>query len=163
MKARFVLPMVCLGTFFLPVSGFAEEAEQSPAVQSEPSKAGGAREVSHDEARYREFLASPRATEEQLARILFRASFPENYAAPRLRYEMQNTLKDSVLLGAIMSVTYLDPESKKERTIEVYVDLGDTMPLSATDGSVSVFQAAEIVKLNPKISLEEIRLRKIAP
>lgn len=158
MKVHLFLPAVCLVIF--PVSGFAQDAEA--AVQAEPPKAAEARAVSSQEVRYQDFLASPKATQEQLAEILFKASFPANYSSPRLVYEFQNTLRDSVLLGAILEVTYLDPESKKERTIDVYADLGDVMPLSQTDGSVAVFQAAEIQKLDPKISLKEIRLRKIA-
>lgn len=163
MKLGFLLSVVCLGTLFLPVSGFAEEAAQPAAVQSETPKAGGAQEVSEVEVRYREFLASPRAIEEELAKILFKASFQENHSGPYFRYELQNTLADSVLIGAILTVSYVDPDSKKEQTIEVYTDLWGTMPLSLKTGQVEVFRGAEIRKLSPKISLKEIRLRKITP
>lgn len=161
---RLVISLFMMGLgIFPPFSGFAEDGGQPAAVQAESPKPTDHRAFSAEEVRYREFLASPQATAEELTKILFKAAFPKNYVPPRLLYEMQNTLKDSVLLGAIMTVTYADPETKKEQTIEVYVDLGDTMPLSATTGSVAVFQATEISKLSPKISLKEIRLRKITP
>lgn len=114
-----------------------------------------------DLQRYKAFQAASIATEEQKKLILCDARIPGSNSPPGLYFDMQNGLKDSVIVGAIFSVTFREKGSDKDTTIEVYADCWDVLPLSSREGRVELYRGSEISALSPKIALKEIRIRKI--
>lgn len=117
--------------------------------------------MGQDLQRYKAFLAASQPTEEQKKLILCDVRIPENVNPVGLSFDIQNGLKDSLIVGAIFSVTFRDKDSDKDTTIEVYADCWDILPMSSREGRVEVYRGAEIRTLSPKIALKEIRIRKI--
>jgi len=117
--------------------------------------------MGQDLQRYKTFQAASQPTEEQKKLILYEARIPENVDPASLYFDIQNGLKDSVIVGAIFSVTFRDKGSEKDTTIEVYADCWDILPMSSREGRVEVYRGADIRTLSPKIALKEIRIRKI--
>src|SRR5688500_2902761 len=64
--------------------------------------------------RYKEFLKSPIANGEQMAKILHTIEISKNINPFQLAYKLQNGLPDAVIVGFVASVTYQDPETKKD-------------------------------------------------
>ncbi len=116
-----------------------------------------------DEAEYRKYLAATPATPEQMSQILSKISILTNYSPAQLSVEVQNGLADQIIVGAIATVTFTDPATGKEKTIEVFADLPDTLPLTASSSISRLFDGDEIAKLSPTLALKEIRLRKLNP
>lgn len=116
-----------------------------------------------DEAEYRKYLAATPATPEQMSKILSKVSILTNYSPMQLQTEVQNGLADQIIVGAIVAVTYADPATGKEKTIEVFANLAETLPLTASSCTSRLFDGKEIVKLSPTLTLKEVRLRKINP
>lgn len=114
-----------------------------------------------DLQRYKEFQAAVQPTDEQKKLILCEARIRENINPASLSFDIQNGLKDSVIVGAIFSVTFRDKGSDKDTTIEVYADCWDVPPLSAREGQVELYRGTEIRSLSPKVVLKEVRIRKI--
>ncbi len=117
--------------------------------------------VNPAEQRYKEFMAATPAAKEDGDKILFSAEIPSNMRPYGVSYEIQNGLSDSVIVGLVIAVTYKEEGSDKEHTIELYADCEDTLPLTSREGHVPFFQAERISKLSPKISVKEIRIRKV--
>lgn len=116
-----------------------------------------------DEAEYRKYLAGTPATPEQMSKILSKVSILTNYSPMQLQTEVQNGLADQIIVGAIVAVTYADPATGKEKTIEVFADFPEILPLTASSCTSRLFDGEEIVKLSPTLTLKEVRLRKINP
>jgi len=117
--------------------------------------------VNLNEQRYKEFLAAIPLTKDEQAKILFAAEIPDNTTPVGVRYELLNGLTDSVVVGLVLSLSFTDEPSGKETTIDLYGDCGDILPLTSGGEHLVFFQAERIAKLNPKISLKEIRVRKL--
>jgi hypothetical protein len=143
MKATATKFLTVLAVCVLTVSSFAEE----------PASPG--------EQRYKEFLAAIPLTKEEQAKILFAAEIPDNVSPAGVSYEILNGLTDSVVVGVVLSLSFKDEPAGKETTIDLYGDCGDILPLTSGREHLVFFQADRIAKLNPKISLKEIRVRKL--
>ena len=122
--------------------------------------AGSAR-GDEDLQRYKAFQAASIATDEQKKLILFEARIAESGSPPNLFFDVQNGLKDWVIVGAIFSVTFREKDSDKDTTFEVYADCWDIPPLSAKNNDEPIYRGSEIRALSPKIALKEVRVRKI--
>ncbi len=120
-----------------------------------------AEDASRDERRYAKFMAARAATPEQLEKIQFAADIPSSVSPIGVAFQVQNGLTDQVLVGMIITVTYLDPTTNTEKVVELYRDCADLVPLSALQGTVPLFKGADIVKSSPKVALKEARIRQI--
>lgn len=109
--------------------------------------------------RFRAFAEAEIATKEQSESVLFSAYM----MGCAISFEIQNQLPDSMIVGIIIRVSYKDPDSGKQQTLDVYADCQNTLPFSYYQGSVAFFHSTEIGKLNPSLSLKEIRIEKILP
>jgi len=116
-----------------------------------------------DEAEYRAYLAATPATPEQMSQILSKISILTNYSPTLLSTEIQNGLADQIIVGALVSVTFTDPATGKEKTLEVFAELPEILPKTASSGSARLFDGQEIAKLSPTLTLKEVRLRKLSP
>jgi len=117
--------------------------------------------IGQDLDRYKNFLSASAPTEEQKKLILCDARILENVNPASLSFDIQNGLKDSVIVGAIFAVTFREKGSDKDITIEVYADCWDVLPMSAREGSASLYRGSDMRELSPKVALKEIRIRKI--
>lgn len=116
-----------------------------------------------DEAEYRKYLAATPATPEQMSQILSKISISTNSSPVFLYTEIQNGLADQIVIGAVVSVTFTDPATGKEKTLEVFADIPEILPLASSIGSARLFDGEEIAKLSPTLTLKEVRLRKMTP
>ncbi|GAT32138.1 hypothetical protein TSACC_2535 [Terrimicrobium sacchariphilum] len=114
-----------------------------------------------DEDDYRRYLAATPATPEQMSKILSRMNILTNYFPVLLQTEVQNGLTDQIVVGAIVAVTYTDPATGKEKTLDVFAALPEILPLTASSCTSRLFDGEEIAKLSPTLTLKEVRLRKM--
>jgi len=116
-----------------------------------------------DEADYRRYLAATPATPEQMSQILSKISVATNISPVQLQTEIQNGLTDQIVVGAIVAVTFTDPATGKEKTLEVFAELPEILPLTSSIGTARLFDGQEMAKLSPTLTLKEVRLRKLNP
>jgi len=113
------------------------------------------------EARYQRFLSGSAIPKEDFSRLLFAAHIQENASPQLLSFALQNPYKNSVIIGIVVTLSYTEAQSQKEKVIDLFYDCGDLLPLSCHNGRLNLFESDEIAMLKPTISIKEVHVRKL--
>ena len=109
---------------------------------------------------YARFLGAALPTDEQRASILFEGKIQSDCTPRRVVYKLHNGTRDSGIVGVILEVSFNDPASGKRQSMDIFSSSW-TSPLSTTLGNELVIYD-DIEKLDPKVSLKEVRLTKLS-
>ena len=112
------------------------------------------------EVRYQRFLSSGVLPKEEFTKLQIAGTFRYSNSSV-LTVEVQNGLRNSVIVGIIVAISYKDEITQKEKETNYFIDCGDALPLTARAIDISPFQGDELQKLKPSFLLKEVRVRKL--
>lgn len=139
-----ILPSLLAITTCLQAPLFADESEQA-----------------YRERVYRAFLAGTPCTEEQRAKIRYELKFDDARAqstplsSSDFHYKIHNGT-NAKIVGILFAVTFKNPQSGAKETLDVFSPF-TLIPASMGKGT-EIFYYPNLINLDPKISLKEIRL-----
>jgi hypothetical protein len=144
-----ILPSLFAITTCLQAPLFADESAQ--AYQANREKA------------YRAFLAGKPCTEEQRSKIRYEVKLDDARAQSTpmsfswFQYKIHNGT-NAKIVGIIFAVTFKNPQSGEMETLDVFSPF--TLLPASTNNDMQSFYYPNLINLDPKISLKEIRLEE---
>jgi hypothetical protein len=97
----------------------------------------------------------PVLTGDEMKRVLFKASMPENISPRGVNWELHNPFRDKVIAGFIVTVEYKPTGADKPVSLDLFIRTA-CGPLQSADGQQGCYNAEEAMKSSPVIKLKEV-------
>ena len=121
------------------------------------------------ESRYQSFLSAPSLAHEDITKVTLEAVIRTGLNPNLLKFALHNGMKDMVITGFIINVTYKDGSTHvdrygnvyKNKEIDLFYNQEEALPLTCIYGNIPILKGNEIENGKPVFSIKEIRVRDL--